>query len=46
MSGGAPLLAVVVIGYKAPPQLVGAVGSLREQDIPIEIVVVNSGGAL
>ena len=44
MSGGARQLAVVVIGYRAPPQLVGAVRSLLDQEIPIEIVVVNSGG--
>lgn len=37
-------LATIVIGYRAPPTLAAAVRSLREQDHPCEIVVVNSGG--
>lgn len=37
-------LSVVVIGYKAPKELAAAVASLRAQDPPCEIIVVNSGG--
>jgi glycosyltransferase involved in cell wall biosynthesis len=37
-------LAVVVIGLGAPKSLHGAVGSLLNQDVTPEIVVVNSGG--
>jgi glycosyltransferase involved in cell wall biosynthesis len=44
LTGAAPELAVVVIGYRAPHELVEAVGSLLEQEIRLEIVVVNSGG--
>jgi len=39
-----PELAVVVIGYRAPPDLAAAVRSVLDQSIPLEIVVVNSGG--
>jgi glycosyltransferase involved in cell wall biosynthesis len=39
-----PDLAVVVIGYRAPASLVDAVRSLLNQNMPLEIVVVNSGG--
>jgi glycosyltransferase involved in cell wall biosynthesis len=39
-----PELAVVVIALGAPATLEGAVSSLLEQDAPLEIVVVNSGG--
>lgn len=39
-----PALAVVVIGYRAPETLLDAVRSLLAQDVPLEIVVVNSGG--
>jgi len=39
-----PRLAVVVIGYQAPASIVGAVRSLIDQGVPLEIVVVNSGG--
>jgi glycosyltransferase involved in cell wall biosynthesis len=39
-----PELAVVVIGYRAPAQIVDAVASLLDQGLPLEIVVVNSGG--
>ncbi|RAZ91865.1 hypothetical protein DPM33_05150 [Mesorhizobium hawassense] len=39
-----PELAVVVIGFRAPAELVAAVRSVLDQDIPLEIVVVNSGG--
>lgn len=35
---------VVVIGYKAPAELAAAVSSLRAQEPPCEIIVVNSGG--
>ena len=35
---------MVVIGYRAPAELVGAVRSLLAQDVPLEILVVNSGG--
>src|SRR5712691_11110506 len=37
-------LAVVVIGLRAPKSLFDAVRSLVLQDIPSEIIVVNSGG--
>ncbi|HMS93791.1 MAG TPA: glycosyltransferase [Tabrizicola sp.] len=37
-------MAVVVIGYRSPPDLASAVASLRAQDPACEIVVVNSGG--
>lgn len=39
-----PELAVVVIGFRAPAELVAAVRSLLAQNIPLEVVVVNSGG--
>ncbi|OHV83175.1 glycosyltransferase family 2 protein [Mesorhizobium sp. ORS 3428] len=39
-----PELAVVVIGFRAPTELVAAVRSVLGQNIPLEIVVVNSGG--
>ena len=41
---GRPELAVVVIGFRAPAELVAAVGSVLGQNIPVEVVVVNSGG--
>jgi glycosyltransferase involved in cell wall biosynthesis len=44
LTGTAPDLAVIVIGYRAPQEIVEAVGSLLEQGIPLEIVAVNSGG--
>ncbi|MBA3910784.1 MAG: hypothetical protein C0524_13130 [Rhodobacter sp.] len=37
-------MSVVVIGYQAPGELAAAVSSLRAQEPPCEIVVVNSGG--
>lgn len=39
-----PLLAVVVLSVDAPPELSAALRSLIEQDLPAEIVVINSGG--
>ncbi|MBZ9762197.1 glycosyltransferase family 2 protein [Mesorhizobium sp. CA8] len=39
-----PDLAVVVIGLRAPTALAAAVRSVLDQNIPLEIVVVNSGG--
>ncbi|MBZ9794888.1 glycosyltransferase family 2 protein [Mesorhizobium sp. ES1-4] len=39
-----PQLAVVVIGCRAPAGIVGSVKSLIDQNAPLEIVVVNSGG--
>jgi len=39
-----PQLAVVVIGFRAPPGLVAAVRSVLDQAVPVEVVVVNSGG--
>jgi len=39
-----PRLAIIVIGYRAPAGIVGAVKSLIDQGAPLEIVVVNSGG--
>jgi GT2 family glycosyltransferase len=41
---GRPDLAVVVIGFQAPAALVAAVRSVLDQGVPLEIVVVNSGG--
>lgn len=37
-------MSVIVIGHRAPAELGPAVASLRAQDPPCEIVVVNSGG--
>ncbi|WP_152536130.1 glycosyltransferase family 2 protein [Mesorhizobium loti] len=39
-----PELAVVVIGCRAPASIVGSVKSLIDQGMPLEILVVNSGG--
>ncbi|QKC75966.1 glycosyltransferase family 2 protein [Mesorhizobium erdmanii] len=39
-----PNLAVVVIGYRAPPSMIGSVRSLLDQGVALEILVVNSGG--
>ncbi|TPN82616.1 glycosyltransferase family 2 protein [Mesorhizobium sp. CU2] len=39
-----PDLAVAIIGFRAPAGLVAAVRSVLDQDVPLEIVVVNSGG--
>ena len=39
-----PELAVVVIGFRAPAEMVAAVRSVLDQNMPLEIVVVNSGG--
>jgi len=43
MAGG-PELAVVVIGLRAPAELVEAVKSVLDQNTPLDVVVVNSGG--
>ncbi len=43
MQRGAPL-AVVVIAFRAPPELAEAVQSVLGQDTPVELLVVNSGG--
>lgn len=40
----APALACVVLAVGNPPELIGAVQSLLDQDQPTELVVVNSGG--
>lgn len=37
-------LAVIVIGFRAQKTLAAAVASVIEQDVPAEIVVVNTGG--
>lgn len=37
-------MAVVVIGFKAPPELRKAVASVLAQDVATEVVVVNTGG--
>ncbi|SDA70048.1 glycosyltransferase family 2 protein [Mesorhizobium qingshengii] len=39
-----PDLAVIVIGCRAPASIVDSVRSLIDQGVPLEIVVVNSGG--
>jgi glycosyltransferase involved in cell wall biosynthesis len=39
-----PELACAVLSYRDEPFLVDAVRSVLEQDVPVEIVVVNSGG--
>lgn len=44
MPDSPPELATIVIGYRAPADLVGAVRSLLDQSEPTEILVVNSGG--
>jgi glycosyltransferase involved in cell wall biosynthesis len=41
---GGPDLACVVLSLRSPRHLVAAVRSLVDQDEPVEIVVVNSGG--
>ena len=41
---GIPELAVVVIGFRAPAEMVAAVRSVLDQNTPLEIVAVNSGG--
>ncbi|HEV7993901.1 MAG TPA: glycosyltransferase family A protein [Gemmatimonadaceae bacterium] len=40
----APDLSCVVMSYRDEPNLVAAVRSLLEQSVPVEVVVVNSGG--
>lgn len=42
--GGSPELAVVVFSYRAQPELARAVRSVLDQNEPLEVVVVNSGG--
>lgn len=37
-------LAVIVLGYRNQPGLLEAVRSVLDQDVPAEVVVVNSGG--
>jgi GT2 family glycosyltransferase len=44
MTGPVPELAVVVLSVGAPPELRTALESLRRQTVPVELVVVNSGG--
>jgi GT2 family glycosyltransferase len=44
MTGTRPELAVVVLSVGAPPELKTALESLKDQSVPLEIVVVNSGG--
>lgn len=39
-----PELAVVVLSVGAPPELSDALVSLGRQDVPLQVVVVNSGG--
>lgn len=39
-----PSLAVIVISLRAPPELAEAVQSVLNQTVPVELVVVNSGG--
>ena len=39
-----PELACAVLSYRDEPFLVDAVRSVLEQDVPVEVVVVNSGG--
>lgn len=39
-----PELAVVVLGVRAPKEIADALASLDRQTVPVEIVVVNSGG--
>lgn len=41
---GVPELAVAVIAFRSQPGLADAVASLVEQDLPVEVVLVNSGG--
>lgn len=39
-----PELACAVLSYRDEPHLVDAVRSVVDQDVPVEVVVVNSGG--
>jgi glycosyltransferase involved in cell wall biosynthesis len=39
-----PELACAVLSYRDEPHLIEAVRSVLEQDVPVEVVVVNSGG--
>jgi glycosyltransferase involved in cell wall biosynthesis len=39
-----PALACALLSYRDEPYLVAAVRSLLDQDVPVEVVVVNSGG--
>ncbi len=39
-----PEMAVIVISVGAPPELEAAIASILRQDIPVELVIVNSGG--
>jgi hypothetical protein len=39
-------MAVIIIGFCAPPELSDAVASVLTQDVPTEIVVVNTGAAM
>ena len=43
-SDEAPAIAVVVLGVGAPQELLDALASLARQSVPVEVVVVNSGG--
>jgi GT2 family glycosyltransferase len=43
-AGGAPELAVVVFSYQAPPGLARTVRSVLDQGVPVELLVINSGG--
>jgi glycosyltransferase involved in cell wall biosynthesis len=42
--GNAPSLAVVVLSFGAPDVLVEAVRSVLAQQVPVEVLVINSGG--
>lgn len=44
MNDTLPELAVVVLSVGAPPELKSAIQSLLAQSVPLEIVVINSGG--
>src|SRR3990172_8148223 len=39
-----PEIACIVVSYQSPRDMVAAVRSILVQDVPVEVVVVNSGG--
>ncbi len=42
--GDTPEMAVIIISVGAPPELADAIGSVLRQDLPVELILVNSGG--
>ena len=44
MTGGTPELCTVVMSYRNEDTVIEAVDSLKDQDVPLEVVVSHSGG--